>query len=95
MQMVGGYDLGSVERADGTVWYTLVFESPTSCCVFRYDDSPALFLKERTEIIHMDDFDKHEVNGIPLSKLVEEKLKALTLLGKPGTNPPHTRPPGP
>ena len=92
--MLGGYDLGSVERADGTVWFTLVFESPTSYCVFKYDDSPALFLKERTEIIHPDEFDRHEVNGVPLSKLVEEKLKALTLLGGPGSKP-DDRPPAP
>ena len=71
------FHLDSVSTKDGTLWFTLVIENPTNYFVELYNDSSQPFLTERTKIIKPIDFKNHQVNGVPLVKLVENTLKGM------------------
>lgn len=77
--MAGVCELGSVKKTVETDWFTLIVENPDTYYVLVFTDSPLLTLKTKTKIVHPREFEEHQVNGVPLAKLVEEKLEFLNL----------------
>jgi len=69
--------LGSVSKPEGALWFTLVVESPIHFYVEVYNDSPRSFLVERTKIVRVGEFGRHDVNGVSLSTLVAEKFNEI------------------
>ena len=76
------FHLDSIDRPDGTTWYTLVFESPSSYFVEQYNDSKIAFIKDRIRKILPDEFHKCSVNGVVLSKLVDRQMKEILAAAK-------------
>lgn len=77
------YHLGSIEKPDGTIWLTLVYDGSFTFFVEWYNDSRLSFLKDRLKIIRPDELDRHEFDGIRLAELVERKLRQVEK-GEPG-----------
>jgi len=75
--MAHRYPLAEVNKPDGTVWYTLIFEDYANLFVERYNDSDRAFITDRIQNIPVKKFDKYKVNGIPLKRLVAEKLEEI------------------
>lgn len=75
--MAKRHHLKSVETADGTIWLTLVCEDPLNFFIEQYNDAKISFLKERLKIIRSNELGRHEINGVPLVKLVERELKQI------------------
>ena len=71
--------MGSVPGLDGVVWYTLVVEDRDRYFVTRHDESRALRFGKNSEIIDPADFDRHNVNNVPLSQLVAEVSEVFDL----------------
>lgn len=69
--------LDSVNKAQGTVWFTLVFDNPDRFFVEERFDSNQPFLKNKVKEIKPGEFDQHTVNGVSLSKLVNLQLNEL------------------
>lgn len=69
--------LDSDHRPEGTIWYTLVFENPTTYFVERFNDSVLSFLTGRVKKIRPSEFNGQTVNGVRLAELVETKLKEI------------------
>jgi len=69
--------LGSTVTADGATWFTLVFEYGSELFVEEYNDSNLQVRDKRLKIIPSTDFSKHEVNGVCLRKMVDEKFKEI------------------
>ena len=67
--------LGTSESADGTMWYTLIMESPTRFHVEKYNDSKRAFLKDRLTIVPITEFGKHFIDGVSLAVLVADKFR--------------------
>ena len=69
--------LGSLNKPDGVTWFTLVFEYGSELFVEEYNDfynkAPGAPLKK----IPSNEFSKHEINGISLRKIVDEKFKEI------------------
>jgi len=59
------------------VWFTLVFEYGSEFFVERYDDSHLQIKEKRLQIIPSVDFKKHQLNGVSLRQLVDEKFKEI------------------
>ncbi len=76
--MLQRHHLGSESRPDETIWFTLVFEDASRLMVERYNDSRNAFIKDRLIKIPPKEFGKYSVNGAPLEKLVQDKLKELS-----------------
>jgi hypothetical protein len=75
--MAQRFHLDLVNTTDGTIWFTLVVDDPVGYFVEEYNDSPNVFIKGRTKLITPCDLAKHEVNGVSLIKLVENKLQEI------------------
>jgi len=71
------YPLAEVNKSDGTLWFTLVFEDYTNLFVERYNDSDRALLTTRIQNIPIKRFDRFKINGVPLKKLVAEKLEEI------------------
>jgi len=71
------YHLDSIEKPDGVIWLTLVYENPFIFFVEQYNDSNLSFLKERLRIIPPDEMARHEFDGVRLSEMVEQKLRQI------------------
>ncbi|HEU6448482.1 MAG TPA: hypothetical protein VFV23_08600 [Verrucomicrobiae bacterium] len=71
------HHLDEINKPDGIIWFTLVFEDYTNFFVESYNDSNKPFIAERLKNISVRDFDKYEVNGVPLKKLVAAKLEEI------------------
>ena len=69
--------LDSVIKPNGSVWYTLIFESSQSFYVEERTDSNLPFLKNQVTHIAPTDFYKHTINGTSLRKLVAARLEDL------------------
>lgn len=69
--------LGSVNSESGTVWFTLVIEDSFDYYVERYNDSQYPFVKERFKRIEPEEFGKHQINGVSLTRLIGEKMKEI------------------
>jgi len=71
------FHLGKVQGPCGTIWFSLVLEGPDSHVVLRYNDTPHPLVKDRVLIIRPPEYDNYEINGVPLSRLVAERMTAL------------------
>jgi hypothetical protein len=69
--------LGSVATPEGIVWFTLVFEYGSELFVERYNDSRLETKEKRLTKIPSNEFSKHELNGVLLRTLVDEKFKNI------------------
>jgi hypothetical protein len=76
--MLKRHHLDSEIDSGATIWFTLVFEDASRVLVERYNDSRNAFIKDRLINIPPKEFNKYFVNGTPLEKLVQEKLKELS-----------------
>jgi hypothetical protein len=81
--------LGSVEKLDGTVWFTLVIDNLSTFYVEQYNDSRQPLIRERIKTINPAEFNHYEVNGTPLSTLVETKMKEIFEAAKVVPRPPE------
>lgn len=79
--------LGTIDRSDGTIWYTLIVESPTRFHVEQYNDSIQVFLKERLTTIPTNELGRHVIGGISLATLVADKFKEKNFQGNVQTPP--------
>ena len=59
------------------MWFTLVLEDSMTFFVEQFNDSILSFLTGRVKKIFPADFNDHLVNGVPLAKLVDAKLKEI------------------
>jgi len=75
--VVERFHLDSVKDREGTIWFTLVMEDPTNYFVEQYNDSQFGTAQQRTMCISRDKLKNHNVNGIPLITLVENKLAEI------------------
>lgn len=75
--MIQRFYLDSIEERAGTISFTLVFESPSTYFVERYNDSRLSFMKERLKKIPWGEMGQYWVNGIQLNKLVKAKLQQI------------------
>jgi len=75
--MANRYPLAEVSRPTGTLWFTLVFEDYANLFVERYNDSNRSLLADKIQNIPIKKFDKYTVNGVPLKRLVAEKLEEI------------------
>ena len=75
--MAQRFHLDLMNSPEGTVWFTLVLEEPVRYHVESYTDSRNAYLKERTKYIAPSEFGQYQVNGVPLIKLVENKLQDM------------------
>ena len=66
--------LDSVNRPNGIVWFTLVFEDERQFFVEKIFDSNLPFKNNEYEKIDPKDFSKHFVNGTSLTHLVAKTL---------------------
>ena len=71
------YHLDEINKPEGTLWFTLIFESYENFFVERYNDSNMPFIADRTKNIPVKEFDKFDVNGVPLKRLVATKLEEI------------------
>jgi hypothetical protein len=69
--------LDSVNKTDGTVWFTLIFDDSKSFFVEERFDSDMPFIKNKVKAILPSEFNHYTVNGVPLSKLVNFQLNEL------------------
>jgi hypothetical protein len=76
--------LDSMNKPEGTVWFTLVFENEKQFYVEKCYDTNLAFIKNRLEKIDPTEFGKHSINGVSLAKLVETKLSELPEIKKSG-----------
>jgi len=58
-------------------------ENPTHFYVEKYNDTPLSFLRDRLKIIHLIEFGKYDVDGVPLTTLVAEKFRELNFQSAP------------
>gem|GEM_PF-1246393 len=77
IDMAQRFHLEQEEHPEGTIWFTLVFESYANFFVERYNDSDMAFIVNRLQEIRLKDFDKYLVNGVPLKKLVAARLEEI------------------
>jgi len=70
--------LDSMDRPDGTLWFTLVYENSTTFFVEQYNDSAFSFMTGRSKNIKPAEFPHYTVNGVPLVTLVDTKLKQIS-----------------
>jgi hypothetical protein len=75
--MAHRYPLAEVDKSDGTLWFTLVFEDYANLFVERYNDSDRSFMTDKIQNIPVKKFDRYKVNGIPLQRLVAAKLEEI------------------
>jgi len=75
--MAKRYHLDSIQTPSGTIWYTLVFESPSNYFVEQYNDTTLPFVKDRVRKIPQSEIPRCSVNSVPLNKLVEIKMKEI------------------
>jgi len=75
--MAHRYPLAEVNKSDGTLWFTLVFEDYANFFVERYNDSDRALVADRIKNIPVKKFDRYKVNGVPLKRLVAEKLEEI------------------
>jgi len=75
--MAPRHHLDSIQTPAGIIWYTLIFESPSNYFVEQCVDTNLPLLKDRVRKIQPSEFPKCSVNGIPLNKLVEIKMKEI------------------
>ena len=69
--------LDAIHRPEGTTWFTLVFKDSSTFFVEQFNDSILSFLTGRTKTIRPAEFEDYSINGTPLSRLVEAKLKEI------------------
>ena len=75
--MAHRYPLAEVNKPDGTLWFTLVFEDYANLFVERYNDSDRALITARIQNVPVKKFDRYKVNGVPLKRLVAEKLEEI------------------
>lgn len=68
--------LGSSACPNGVVWFTLVFES-SDLFVEEYIDSNVKIEEKRLTRIPCNEFSRHQINGVPLRQIVDEKFKEI------------------
>jgi|HubBroStandDraft_1064217.scaffolds.fasta_scaffold1389428_1 hypothetical protein len=66
--------LDSIERPEGTIWFTLVMENDKEFFVEKTIDTKLPTLKNKVEKIPPSDFSKHIVNGKSLTTLIAERI---------------------
>jgi len=71
------FHLDSINRPDGTTWYTLVFDDSFNYFVEQYNETNLPIVKDRIRKILPDEMHKCSVNGVVLKKLVESKMKEI------------------
>src|SRR6185369_2082003 len=76
------FHLGSISEDSGTIWFTLVVDSPSNFFVERYNDSTQPFIRDRLKTIKPSEFGKHQINGVSLNKIVGSKLVEIGILLK-------------
>ena len=69
--------LDSVNRPEGTIWFTLVLKDSSTFFVEQFSDSVLSFLTGRTKTIRPDDFGNYSINGKSLAEVVENKLREI------------------
>ena len=75
--MAHRYPLAEVNKPDGTLWFTLVFEDYANLFVERYNDSNRALVTARIQNIPVKKFDRYKINGMSLKRLVAEKLEEI------------------
>jgi len=68
--------LDAIIKPEGTTWFTLIFENNKSFIEERLDSNMPN-VKNAIKTILPSDFGKHIVNGIPLNKLVADRLNEV------------------
>lgn len=76
--LLGKYPLDSISQPGGTIiWYTLIFNERGELAVEEYYDLDQPYKNDRSTDISPENFDKYQVNGVPLRELVIKKLKEI------------------
>lgn len=75
---IGSFPLDSINKPGGTeIWYSLIFDENGNMAVEEYHDFNQPYKSDRVTDISPENFDKYEVNGVPLRTLVINKLKEI------------------
>lgn len=66
--------LDSMEKPEGTIWFTLIVENNKEFFVEKTIDSKLSYGRNKVEKIAPDDFGKHIVNGKNLKTLIADRI---------------------
>ena len=76
--LIRSFPLDSINKPGGTeIFYSLIFDENGNMAVEEFHDFDQPHKNSRAMFIAPENFDKHEVNGVPLRKLVVNKLKEI------------------